>query len=141
MAALHYRPDRRTPSTWEAGLHVVQGCGCAPDETIRWLVVSLLGVAGAAILAARWWAHRRRRSTAGSLPGTPPSPSDPRSRAERSAPVVGGLIICGLALFVAVVPMSSDPSLLVLALGATIGTAGFGLGSRRTRHDSTTGPR
>jgi hypothetical protein len=55
--------------------------------------------------------------------------------------VVAGLIIGGLALFVAVVPMSSDPSLLVLALGATIGTAGFGLGSRRTRHDSTPGSR
>jgi peptidoglycan/LPS O-acetylase OafA/YrhL len=122
-------------------LLVVQGCGCAPDETIRWLVVSLLGVAGTAILAARWWVHRRRRSTEGSPPDAPPSPSDPRSRVERSAPVVAGLIIGGLALFVAVVPMSSDPSLLVLALGATIGTAGFGLASRRTRHDSTPGSR
>jgi hypothetical protein len=58
---------------------------------------------------------------------------------ERSAPVVAGFIIGGLALFVAAVPMSSDASLLVLALGATIGTAGFGLGSRRTRHNSTPG--
>jgi hypothetical protein len=118
---------------------VVRGCGCAPDETIRWLVVSLLGVAAAAVLAARWWVHRRRRSTGGSPPDAPPSPSGPRSRVERSAPVVAGFIIGGLALFVAAVPMSSDASLLVLALGATIGTAGFGLGSRRTRHNSTPG--
>jgi len=120
---------------------VAHGCGCAPDETIRWLVVSLLGVAATAILGARWLLHRRHRSAEGSPPDAPPSPSDPRSRVERSAPVVAGLIIGGLALFVAAVPMSSDASLLVLALGATIGTAGFGLGSRRTRHDSTPGAR
>jgi hypothetical protein len=70
----------------------------------------------------------------------PASVSDPRSRAQRYAPVVAGLFILGLALLVAGVPMSSDPALLVLALGATVGTAGFGLGSRRTRRDSQTAP-
>jgi hypothetical protein len=115
---------------------VVQGCGCAPDETIRWLVVSLLGVAASAILGARWLVHRRRRAVKES-----PPPSDPWSRVERSAPAIAGLIIGGLAVLVAAVPMSSDASLLVLALGATVGTAGFGLGSRRTRHDSTPGAR
>lgn len=121
--------------------NVAQGCGCAPDETIRWLVVSLLGLAGTATLMARWWRQRRARRDAAPPADPTPSVSDPRSRAERWAPVVAGLVILGLALLVAVVPMSSDPALLVLALGATVGTAGFGLGSRRTRRDSATASR
>jgi len=120
---------------------VAQGCGCAPDETIRWLVLSLLGLAGTATFVARWWLERRARHATTAPADAPPSEADPRSRAERSAPVVAGLVILGLALLVAVVPMSSDPALLVLALGATVGTAGFGLGSRRTRRDSTTAGR
>jgi len=120
--------------------NVAQGCGCAPDETIRWLVVSLLGLAGTATLATRWWLQHQARRTATAPTEVPASVSDPRSRAERCAPVVAGLVIFGLALLVAVVPMSSDPALLVLALGATVGTAGFGLGSRRTRRDSQTAP-
>lgn len=116
-------------------MHVARGCGCAPDETIRWLVVSLLGFTGAATLVLRWWLNHGKTRV-----GAAPAVSDPRSRAERSAPIVAGLVIFGLALLVAVVPMGSDPSLLVLALGATVGTAGFGLGSRRARHDSTAAP-
>jgi hypothetical protein len=122
-------------------VNVAQGCGCAPDETIRWLVVCLLGFAGTATLVMRWWLQSRARRAASAPGDAPPSQADPRSRAERSAPVVAGLVILGLALLVAVVPMSSDPALLVLALGATVGTAGFGLGSRRTRRDSTTAGR
>ncbi len=121
--------------------NVAQGCGCAPDETIRWLVVSLLGLAGTTTFVTRWWLQRRARPAAPSPADAPPSEADPRSRAERSAPVVAGLVILGLALLVAFVPMSSDPALLVLALGATVGTAGFGLGSRRTRRDSTSASR
>jgi hypothetical protein len=121
--------------------NVAQGCGCAPDETIRWLVVSLLGLAGTATFVTRWWLQRRARRAVTAPTDVPASVSDPRSRAERSAPVVAGLVILGLALLVAVVSMSSDPALLVLALGATVGTAGFGLGSRRTRRDSETASR
>jgi hypothetical protein len=122
-------------------VHVARGCGCAPDDAIRWLVVGLLAFAGTAILVLRWWLQRRARRAVTSPPRATPSVSDLRSRAERSAPVVAGLVILGLAVLVALVPMGSDPSLLVLALAATVGTAGFGLGSRRTRHDSATAPR
>ncbi|HSO95943.1 MAG TPA: hypothetical protein VLV81_07860 [Acidimicrobiia bacterium] len=117
----------------------VHGCGCAPDETIRWLVVALLGVAGTAVLAAGWRLDRRRRrasSPAGATPG-----ADPRRRAERSAPTVAGVLIFGLAIFVAFVHMASDPALVVLALGATVGTAGIGLGATRTLSATETTPR
>lgn len=119
-------------------MHVAHGCGCASDDTIRWLVVGLLGLAGTAIFAARWW--RQRRAVTPS-PGPGPTGSDARSRVGRSAPVVAGALILGLASLVALVPMSSDASLLVLALGATLGTAGFGLGSTRTRRGSTAAAR
>lgn len=117
---------------------MAQGCGCAPDDTIRWLVVGLLGLAGTAPFLARWWRHRRAVTP---TPGATPTGFETRSRVERSAPVVAGLVILALAFLVALVSMSSDASLLVLALGATVGTAGFGFASRRTRRDSTTAPR
>lgn len=120
------------------GVQVVHGCGCASDDTIRWLVVGLLGLAGTATFTVRWWRHRRAATP---TPGAPPTALETRNRLERSAPVVAGLVILALACLVALVPMSSDASLLVLALGATVGTAGFGFASRRTRRDSTTAPR
>ncbi len=105
-------------------MHVAHGCGCASDDTIRWLVVSLLAVAGVAtFVTRRWW--QRRAAT-----------SDARDRLERSAPIVAGAVILGLALLVGLVPMSSGASLLVLALGATVGTAGYGVASGRTRGGS-----
>jgi hypothetical protein len=116
-------------------VHVAHGCGCASDDTIRWVVVALLGLAGTATFVARWWRQRR----AGAAPaGASPTGSDVRAQVERAAPVTAGLLILGLALLVALVPMSSDAALLVLALGATVGTAGFGLASSRTRRESTT---
>src|SRR5450759_1441273 len=66
--------------------NVAQGCRCAPDETIRWLVVSLLGLAGTATLMVRWWRQRRARRDAAPPADPTPSVSDPRSRAELWAP-------------------------------------------------------
>lgn len=54
---------------------------------------------------------------------------------------MAGILIFGLAIFVAVVHMASDPALIVLALGATVGTAGIGLGRTRKRPDSEVTPR
>jgi len=89
---------------------------------IRWVVVGLLASSGATVLVLRWW--RRRR--------VPDEDSD-RPRPERWATTVAGVLMVGLAVFVALVPMGSDPALIVLALGATVGTAGFALASPRTR--------
>lgn len=114
------------------GVTVAHGCGCAPDDLIRWIVVGLLAASGVMIFAMRWWL--RRRATA--RPKTTRSDGSGRRRpVERSATAVAGGVIVGLAVFVALVPMGSDPALLVLALGATIGTAGFALASPRTRQD------
>jgi peptidoglycan/LPS O-acetylase OafA/YrhL len=107
---------------------VAHGCGCASDDTIRWLVVALLGLAGTTTFLARWWWQRRAPT------------SDVHSPVERSAPVLAGVVIFALAGLVALVPMSSDASLLVLALGATVGTAGCGFAARRTRDGSTAVP-
>jgi peptidoglycan/LPS O-acetylase OafA/YrhL len=118
---------------------VTQGCGCAPDDLVRWLVVALLEFAGAALVFARWW--RRRRATPGSagsgesLDGAAPTL---RVRTSRSAPAVAGMVILGLGLVVALVPMGSDPALLILGLGATVGSAGFVLASSRTGRGTTT---
>jgi len=87
---------------------------------VRWVVVGLLATSGAAVLVLRWWRCRR----------VPDEGSD-RPRPERWATAVAGGLMVGLAVFVALVPMGSDPALIVLALGATIGTAGFALASPR----------
>jgi hypothetical protein len=120
-------------------VNVTRGCGCAPDDLVRWLVVGLLGFAGAAsLLASRW--RQRRVTPASGGPLEPAGPQTPpgRARVTRSAPAVAGTLILGLGLFVAIVPMGSDPALLILALGATVGSAGFALASSRTRRGTAT---
>jgi peptidoglycan/LPS O-acetylase OafA/YrhL len=97
------------------------------------LVVGLLGFGGTAIVALWSW-HRRRAAR------TPPAAPDPdeshrRDRAAQSSTAIAGLLILGLGLLTALVPMGSGAALLVLGLGATIGTAGFALGSPRTGRD------
>ncbi len=104
-------------------MRVAHGCGCAPDDVIRWIVVGLLASSGAAVLARRWWWRRRRA----------PDEDADRTRPERWATTAAGVLMVALAVFVALVPMGSDPALIVLALGATVGTAGFALASPRTR--------
>jgi peptidoglycan/LPS O-acetylase OafA/YrhL len=90
---------------------------------IRWIVVGLLVSAGGAVLVLRWW--RRRRG----LRAEP----DRRSPPAGWATAMAGVLVVALAVFVALVPMGSAPALIVLALGATIGTAGFAVASPRTR--------
>ena len=109
------------------------GCSCVPDSGAPWLVVGVLLLGSVAVVAAgrRW---RRRSSTRGSAARVPPV------RAGGGIGLRAGLaaaLLAGLAVVAAVVKPDADGSLLVLAAGVVVASAGVAPASWRRRDART----
>jgi hypothetical protein len=92
------------------------GCGCAPNAAVQWPAFAALLISGLAILGL----GLRRAATA-------PSPAAPRRRAAALVrPAAIGLVLVVLAAVVALASLDATGSLLALALGAVVASAGIG---------------
>ena len=113
------------------------GCGCAPTDVVRWVVVTPLTVAGAALLAVGllgWFG--RRAWTRGRGDDGPTTPSG----GVRVGPTVTGAVLIGLAVVTAVAGLSSTGSLLLLVAGAVVASVGVRAGRTPGRSRSERGP-
>jgi hypothetical protein len=106
------------------------GCGCAPNATVRWLVVAALLVGGVAIvIAGRLRSRRGRDDRASARPGTNADRTPPAT----NRPNVAGALLGGLAALVAVIAPDADVSLAALGVGLVIASVGILPARRRGR--------
>jgi len=97
------------------------GCGCAPNAAVQWPAFAALMISGLAVVGLGL-----RRATS-----PPADGSAPHRAAALVRPAVTGAALVVLAAVVALASLDATGSLLALAVGAVVASAG--IGARRLR--------